>query len=86
MPTGKGQRNFCANLIKKAKLKNFHNPTLKFLTDNKRLQRIVKPFCTKKVETSNNLILTEKNNKSLKEDGENATKGLTRPAAEKSII
>ena len=57
----KRQRNTCSNILKSAKKTFFETLNINEITDNKKFWKIVKPFFTDKCKTSNNIILTEKN-------------------------
>ena len=57
----KKQRNFCANLLKKAKSEYFRNLNIKDLNDNKKFWQKIKPFFSDKDLETNNIILKGKN-------------------------
>ena len=63
----KRQRNLCSNLLKESKKRHFNNLNVKDVTENKQFWRTVKPSCTEKSKTANNIILTE-NNPTVRED------------------
>ena len=55
----KYQRNFCTNLLRKAKFDYFHNLNVKDLKDNKKL------FFSDKGLASSNIVLKERSNLTL---------------------
>ena len=57
----KRQRNICSNILKSTKKTFFETLNMKEITDNKKFWKTVKLFFTDKCKTSNNIILTEKN-------------------------
>ena len=59
------QRNTCVSLLRKSKTDYFANIHEKNITDNKRFEKTVKPFLSKKVNLPEKINLTEKGNNSL---------------------
>ena len=57
----KGQRNTCSNILKSTKKTFFEALNINEITDNRKFWKTVKPFFTDKCKTTNNIILTEKN-------------------------
>ena len=55
----KKQRNFCVNLLKKAKKDHFSNIDVNKLNDNKNFWKTIKPFFTDKGINSHKLMLIE---------------------------
>ena len=55
----KQQRNYCSNLLKESKTRHFNNLNVKYITENKRFLKTIKPFFTDNFKNSNNIILTE---------------------------
>ena len=55
------QRNICSNIVKSTKKTLFQTLNITEATDNRKFWKTVKPFCTDKCKTTNNIILTEKN-------------------------
>ena len=81
----KRQRNICSNILKSTKKTFFEAPNINEITDNRKFWKTVKPFFTDKCKTTNNIILTEKNealsdnqeiSNTFKECFTNITKGL----------
>ena len=81
----KRQRNICSNILKSTKKTFFETLNINEITGNRKFWKTVKPFFTYKCMTTNNIILTEKNetlndNKKnfqhLNEYFANITKGL----------
>ena len=57
----KRQRNICSNILKSTKKTFFETLNTNEITDNRKFWKTVKPFFTDKCKTTNNIILTEKN-------------------------
>ena len=57
----KRQRNICSNILKSSKKTFFETLNINEITDNRKFWKKVKPFFTDKCKTTNNIILTEKN-------------------------
>ena len=57
----KRQRNICSNILKSTKKTFFETLNINEITDNRKFWKTVKPFFTDKCKTTNNIILTEKN-------------------------
>ena len=57
----KRQRNICSNILKPTKKTLFETLKINEITDNRKFWKTVKPFFTDKCKTTNNIILTEKN-------------------------
>ena len=57
----KRQRNICSNILKSAKKTFFGNLNINQITDARKFWKTVKTFLIDKCKTSNNIILTEKN-------------------------
>ena len=57
----KRQRNICWNILKSTKKTFFETLNINETTDNRKFWKTVKPFFTDKCKTTNNIILTEKN-------------------------
>ena len=57
----KRQRNICSNILKSTKKTFFEALNINEITDNRKFWKTVKPFFTGKCKTTNNIILTEKN-------------------------
>ena len=68
----KKQRNFCLKLLRQTKEKYFNNLNLKNVSDNKTFWKSVKPFFSKNVLNSNDILLVEEN-KIVNNDGQIAT-------------
>ena len=60
------QHNFCSNL-RQSKKHHFNNLKMKYVTENKQFWKTIKLFLTEKTKTTNNIILTE-NNQRVRED------------------
>ena len=59
----KKQRNFCVNLLRKTKKKEyFENINVKDIHDNKKFWKTIKPFFSNKGLNTNKLMIIEKNN------------------------
>ena len=56
----KKQRNFCLKLLRQTKEKYFNNLNLKNVSDNKTVWKSVKPFFSKKVLNSNDILWWKK--------------------------
>ena len=57
----KRQRNICSNILKSTKKTFFETLNINEITGNRKFWKTVKPFFTDKCKTTNNIILTEKN-------------------------
>ena len=57
----KRQCNICSNVLKSSKKTFFETLNINEMTDNRKFLKTVKPFFTDKRKTTNNIILTEKN-------------------------
>ena len=57
----KRQRNICSNILKSTKKTFFEALNINEITDNRKFWKTVKPSFTDKYKTTNNIILTEKN-------------------------
>ena len=57
----KRQRNICSNILKSTKKTFFEALNINEITDNRKFWKTVKPFFNDKYKTTNNIILTEKN-------------------------
>ena len=57
----KWQRNICSNILKSTKKTFFETLNINEITNNRKFWKTVKPFFTDKCKTTNNIILTEKN-------------------------
>ena len=57
----KRQRNICSNILKSTKNTFFETLNINEITDGRKFWKTVKPFFTDKCKTTNNIILTEKN-------------------------
>ena len=57
----KRQRNICSNILKSTKKAFLETLNVNEITDNRKFWKTVKPFFTDKCKTTNNIILTEKN-------------------------
>ena len=57
----KKQRNFCVDLLRRTKKLYFENINVKYINDNKKFWKTIKPFFSNELNT-NKLMLTEDNN------------------------
>ena len=55
----KKQRNFCVDLLKKAKKDHFENPDVNYVLDNRKFWQNVKPLFSNKVKTKTTIKLIE---------------------------
>ena len=58
----KSQRNLCTHLLRKQKREYFDNLDTKHISNNKKFWKVVKPFLSEKVKSSQKMSLTNGNN------------------------
>ena len=56
----KKQRNFCVTLLRRTKKEYFQNLNVKYLSDNKKFWKTIKPYFSNKGLNSNKMLLKEK--------------------------